>query len=139
VSAVEEANEAFYRAFSAMDLDAMTGLWSRSERDVCIHPGWKILRGWDEIEHSWRQIFTGADALQFFVTDVSVRSSPELAIVTCIENMVSIARGQRVGSRIAATNAFARTGDGWKLVLHQGSAIAGQTEVADLEVGGEVH
>jgi ketosteroid isomerase-like protein len=139
MSSVQDANAAFYRAFSELDLEAMTELWARTERDVCIHPGWPMLRGWEAIEQSWRQIFAGTDAMQFFVSDVAVRSSPELAIVTCIENLISIARGQRVGSRIAATNAFVRTPDGWRLVLHHGSPIAGSTEVADLDDGGEVH
>ena len=44
VRAVLAANQAFYDAHEALDLDAMTAAWDHDDV-VCTHPGWPILRG----------------------------------------------------------------------------------------------
>ena len=46
LEAVLEANQAFYEAFEARDIDAMSELWEHTDRVVCTHPGWATLRGW---------------------------------------------------------------------------------------------
>ena len=43
---VKAANAAFYEAFEARDMDAMSEVWEHSDRVVCTHPGWQALR-WD--------------------------------------------------------------------------------------------
>ena len=45
-TAVLEANRAFYAAFEARDIDAMSDVWEHSDRSACTHPGWPTLRGW---------------------------------------------------------------------------------------------
>ena len=40
------ANRAFYEAFEARDIDAMSESWEHSDRVVCTHPGWASLHGW---------------------------------------------------------------------------------------------
>jgi hypothetical protein len=63
------ANAAFYRAFEAADLDAMSDLWEHSDRVECVHPGWSALRGWGEVAASWATLFGGRQRLQFILTD----------------------------------------------------------------------
>ena len=41
--AVLLANEAFYRAFTDRDEEAMRELWAVETEVVCIHPGWAPL------------------------------------------------------------------------------------------------
>ena len=45
LEAVLEANQAFYDAFEAHDIDAMSDLWEHTDRVACTHPGWGTLRG----------------------------------------------------------------------------------------------
>ena len=57
VSALLAANQAFYDAHEARDLDAMARVWDNAgdmgdvvDRGiVCVHPGWPILRGRDAV------------------------------------------------------------------------------------------
>ena len=112
-------NDAFYAAHEARDLDAMGTVWDHSDRVVCVHPGWPILRGWPAVEESWRRIFSGAGRNQFILTNQSVDVGDELAWVTLEENLVD--RGET--HAIAATNVFARTSDGWRMVAHHGSPV----------------
>ena len=113
------ANLAFYDAHEARDLAAMAAVWEHSERAVCTHPGWPILRGWDVVEESWRRIFSGPGRNQFIVTNDAVVVAGDVAWVTLDENLMDRA----ATGAIAATNLFVRTDDGWKLTLHHGSPV----------------
>src|SRR5690606_27639361 len=53
IDAVLAANQAFYDAHEQRDLAAMAAVWEHSDRTVCVHPGWPILRTWPPIEQSW--------------------------------------------------------------------------------------
>ena len=43
------ANEAFYLAFADRDMEAMETTWSATTPVACIHPGWGVLTGRDEV------------------------------------------------------------------------------------------
>ncbi len=116
---VEAANAAFYAAHEERDLDAMRHAWDHGDDTVCVHPGWPILRGWEQIEESWHRIFDGPGRNQFILTNRSIEVEGTMAWVTLEENLVD--RGDT--QAIAATNVFRLTGDGWKLVAHHGSPV----------------
>lgn len=115
------ANQAFYDAHEQRDLEAMGTVWEHSDRASCIHPGWPILRTWPVVEESWRRILAGPGRNQFILTNESVAIENDLAWVTVDENLVDVSGA----GTIAATNLFARTDDGWRLVLHHGSPVMG--------------
>ncbi|MEM9466114.1 MAG: nuclear transport factor 2 family protein [Actinomycetota bacterium] len=120
--AVGAANAAFYEAHEARDLAAMQAVWEHSDRVVCTHPGWPILRGWPAVEESWRRILDGPGRNQFIITNDVIAVVGDVAWVTCDENLV--APGGT--GTIAATNVFVRGGDGgWLLVNHHGSPVGG--------------
>lgn len=121
VADVLAANQAFYDAHEGRDMRAMESIWEHTDRTVCVHPGWPILRTWPHIAESWRQIFAGPGRSQFILTGLSVAVDGDLAWVTLEENMVDVGRT----GAIAATNLFARgPGGEWKLIVHHGSPIA---------------
>src|SRR4051812_33475641 len=120
-SDVLAANQAFYDAHERRDMDAMRSVWEHSNRVVCVHPGWSILRGWPAVEESWRRILDGPGRNQFILTNGSVTVTGDLAWVTLDENLIA---GATTGT-IAATNLFARSEAGWKLVVHHASPVVG--------------
>jgi len=115
------ANQAFYDAHERRDLDAMREVWEHSDRVVCVHPGWPILRGWPAVEESWKRIFGGPGRNQFILTNRGVAVDGQVAWVTIDENLVA---GATTGT-IAATNMFVHVAGSWKLVLHHGSPVVG--------------
>jgi ketosteroid isomerase-like protein len=118
---VSAANRAFYEAFEARDLDAMSDLWEHSDRAVCTHPGWASLRGWGSISASFFALFSSGEQLQFILTEEHVAVVGDTAWVTVDENIL----GGRVGGTVAALNLFARDGgDRWRMVVHHASAVA---------------
>jgi ketosteroid isomerase-like protein len=114
---VLEANEAFYRAFAARDLDAMASLWAERHPVACSHPGWDVLDGRDEVLGSWRGILASPSAPAVTCSLAQAHVLGEAAFVTCHE----VLQG---GVRLSATNLFAREGGRWRLVHHQASPIA---------------
>jgi ketosteroid isomerase-like protein len=119
--AVLAVNRAFYEAFEAADLDAMSDLWEHSDRVSCVHPGWSVLRGWGAVSASFLAIFQGPHRLQFILTEERVTVAGDTAWVTVDENII----GSEAGSTVTALNLFVRHGDrdGWRVVAHHGSSV----------------
>lgn len=113
------ANQAFYDAHEQRDLDAMTVVWSTGDDLVCVHPGWRILRGEREVLSSWAAIFGGGGRNQFIITNAVGVLRGGIGMVTCDENLVD----GTAGATIAATNVFEWTDDRWRLMAHHGSPV----------------
>ena len=108
------ANRAFYRAFVARDLAAMTALWAETAPVACIHPGWDALTGRTAVLASWRDIFTQATAIECRAERVLVFG--DSACVICHETVG--------GGLLVATNYFVREADAWRMVHHQAGGVA---------------
>lgn len=125
VDAVVAANGAFYAAFEASDLDAMSKLWEHSDRIVCTHPGWTSLRGWSQVSASFFALFQGAQNLQFILTKQAAEVAGDAAWVSVDENIL---QGPNA-TTVAALNLFLRNGDGeWLLVAHHASPVSDSTD-----------
>jgi ketosteroid isomerase-like protein len=116
------ANRAFYEAFEARDLDAMSQVWEHSERVACTHPGWRTLRGWGAVTGSWFALFQNGQNLQFILTEEQVEVTGDTAWVTVDENLI----GGGVSGTIAAVNVFVRHDSRWRMVVHHGAPVADQ-------------
>ena len=119
--AVKQANEMFYNAFGALDIDKMDDACEISERSLCVHPGWKPLIGWDQIRFSWQSIFENASLMHFNIQYLNISVVGDCGWVTCVENITSVLQGRANNFGVVATNIFTRSGNGWKLVAHHGS------------------
>lgn len=120
---VESINAAFYRAFEALDLQAMEQLWAHGDHVKCVHPGWPMLSGWPAVRASWEAIFANTHEMRFTLTDVHVSPGGDLAWVTCTENILSESEGRVGVTSILATNIFERGSGGWRMVHHHASHV----------------
>lgn len=122
--AVVQVNEDFYRAFESLDIGRMESVWAKDAEIQCGHPGWRILRGWDPVMESWRQIFANTPQISFRLSDLSVEVRGDFAWITLYENLDSSVEGQPVAAVILTTNIFRKGTDGWRMIHHHGSSIA---------------
>lgn len=120
---VEDANSRFYRAFETLDLAEMDEVWVHSERAQCIHPGWPLIVGWAAIRSSWETIFANTTEMRFTIGHARVGGGPDLAWVTCTENILSEVADRVAVTAILATNVFERSSAGWRLIHHHASHI----------------
>lgn len=132
-------NSAFYAAFEARDLDAMSEIWEHSDRVSVTHPGWPTLRGWARVGGSWDAIFANTPFIQFVLTEELVSVAGDVAWVTLDENILQASgspagssgvagtdTGELAGASVAATNVYVLTDGSWRMVVHHGSPVAGQ-------------
>ena len=135
VTDLEAANAEFYVAFEEADLDRMSALWADgpyADSATCVHPGWPMLRGRDEVLRSWALIMANTPYIQFVLTDVMTRVHGDKAVVTCSENILTADEeteaGFLAGGSVVTTNIFVRSEGQWRLWLHHGSPVLNQTE-----------
>jgi hypothetical protein len=84
--AVEAANRRFYAALENSDFEQMCALWLHADWVKCVHPGWEVLRGWEQVRESWEQIFTNSRGLRAAPTEIEIRIEGDFAWVSCTEN-----------------------------------------------------
>ena len=118
---VTAANKAFYAAFEARDLDAMSLVWEHSDRIVCTHPGWASLRGWGQVAASFFALFQNSQHLQFILTKETAEVAGDVAWVAVDENILQSTNA----TTVAALNLFVRDDAGdWRMVAHHASPVS---------------
>ena len=116
--AVLRANRAFYEALQSLDLKRMEGLWIQEEWVVCLHPGWEILIGWEDIHKSWAEIFHSTTQLMIVIARPLVHVAGDTAWVSCLENVTSTHAEGFSTAVVEATNIFVRRDGQWRLAHH---------------------
>ncbi|MCS6913638.1 MAG: nuclear transport factor 2 family protein [Myxococcales bacterium] len=114
------ANGAFYEAFARRDLPAMDHLWARRVPVACIHPGWDVLRGREQVMESWRAILGQGEGTDIRCSGAVAHILGEVALVTCHERLA--------GGQLVATNVFVREEGQWKIAHHQAAPLTHDEE-----------
>jgi ketosteroid isomerase-like protein len=123
IAAVTAANEAFYEAFEAHDLDGMSRVWLHDSSVRCVHPNRDLLQGWRAVRASWKEIFGNLQWIRLSPTavSVSVGANDDVAVVVCTEN-VTEQRGDDLSVSVkVATNIFRKSAGAWRMVHHHAS------------------
>lgn len=123
--AVREANEQFYQALEQANLELMSAVWLHADWVKCVHPGWDLIVGWDQVRKSWQQIFEGNTGMRVAATDVQITIEGDFALVSCYEMLAVFLDNERapVSVRTTATNLFQRAGGDWKMIHHHASQV----------------
>lgn len=125
---VREANERFYTAMNAADIDGMDEVWADDSRAVCVHPGREAIVGYERIRESWSMIFTATDSLSIAVGNELITVADNVAWVTCIETISLMMEGGLAAAAAQCTNIFRRTDGRWRMIVHHASPIPFMTQ-----------
>ena len=120
---VREANRRFYLALEGLDLERMDRVWLHDDSVKCVHPGWELLSGWEEVRESWARIFENTGRMQVFISNVEVQMLGDVAWVVCNEKITSTTDKGFDTALIQATNIFVRRGENWLMIHHHASPI----------------
>ena len=141
IADILKANEQFYQAIENADMDLMRAVWigqGDEESATCVHPGQSAVHGLSQVLRSWAVVCARINYLQFFITDVRVRQIGYVAIVTCVENVLSELPGQDEdslgfgGSHYEAVNVFHRYPDRrWRMLTHCSATVFPTSEPED--------
>ncbi|MFI6604281.1 nuclear transport factor 2 family protein [Nonomuraea sp. NPDC050536] len=142
-AAIETVNQSFYTAIEEADLDRMTEIWAEDgveDQVSCVHPGWALLTGRSEVLRSWALIMANTTYIQFVLTDVSTTVLGDVAVLTCVENILTAGEegdASFAAGKVVASNVYIRTANGWRLWMHHGSPVLqdeeGEEEEGELE------
>jgi ketosteroid isomerase-like protein len=120
------ANQAFYEALQALDLKKMAEVWWHEEWVKCVHPGWELIQGWEEIEESWASIFRSTEYMRVTLRRALVHVLGDTAWVSCVENVTSTSHEGFTTALVEATNIFVRRNGRWKMVHHHAAPLPGR-------------
>src|SRR5271163_3091276 len=121
--AVRAANNRFYAAFESLDLAEMEAVWAHDEEVQCVHPGWDLLLGWDEVRERWARLFANARRVRIALSSVWVRIEGNVGWVACTEHVTTAFADGFDDSMVQATNIFVLREEGWLLVAHHASPL----------------
>lgn len=116
----DEIEAQFYEALQTGDLERLMSLWVNDELVRCIHPGGPLLVGATAIRASFEALFArGPVAVQ--PAEVRRLQTEQLVIHQVHERvMVPGPEGTQL-AWVLATNAYLKTAEGWRMVLHHAS------------------
>ena len=132
--AVREANRRFYQAFAALDLEQMDEVWLHEDWVECVHPGWDLLLGWEEVRESWARIFSNTQRMKVNISSVWVRVEGEVAWLACTEHVTTTFEHGFDQALVQATNIFVQrnaapgapgraSSPQWHMVAHHASPL----------------
>ena len=122
----QDCEAAFYDALERADFEAMMAVWSEDDEIVCVHPGGPRIVGYAAVRASWAIIMQSGERLSVKITDVVQSQSGMMAMHSLFEN-IAPAGSPRERESVVATNIFARTASGWRMVAHHASAAPRQS------------
>ena len=116
----QDAESAFYDAFTKGDLEAMMAVWGDDDDIYCVHPQGPRLVGVEQVRESWRQIFSGGQRLSFHLRGQHRLQGMMMSVHSVYEH-VAVAGDPRSQQPVLATNVYLRTERGWRMVAHHAS------------------
>lgn len=120
-----ETEAAFYDALNRADLEALMALWAEDDEIVCVHPGGPRLIGHAAIRNSWAAILEHG-GLHIMPSQLHETHTLMSSVHTVVEGSTA-ATGEP--AHLLATNVYAKTPRGWRIVLHHVSIAPGPAPV----------
>ena len=119
------ANRAFYAALHSLALPAMESLWLHEDWVKCLHPGWELLMGWDEVRGSWEEIFRSTEQMMVSISRPLVHVAGDAAWVSCLANVTTASQNNISTALVETTNIFVRRNGRWFIVHHHTTPVVG--------------
>jgi ketosteroid isomerase-like protein len=121
--AVRAANRRFYSAFEALDLPEMEAVWAHDDAVECVHPGWDLLLGWDDIRERWARIFANTKRVRIALRGELIRVEGRVGWVACTAHVTTASADDFDEAVVQATNIFLLRDNQWLLVVHHASPV----------------
>lgn len=117
------ANQNFYAAFESLDIAQMESVWAHDDGVQCVHPGWDLLMGWEEVRGRWARIFASAKRVRIALSSVWIRVEGDTGWVACTEHITTAFADGFDEAIVQATNIFVFRNGQWLLAAHHASQL----------------
>ncbi len=134
----DDTEHAFYEALQHGDIDRLMACWSDEEDIVCVHPGGQRLVGHATVRAAFEALFANG----------SIRAVPEqvrrldaggCSVHSVIERVEVMGHDGPTQAWVLATNVYAKTAQGWRMVAHHASPGTGELPLEALGTAPLLH
>jgi hypothetical protein len=115
----EEAEVVFYEAFMHGDIEVMSALWANSDV-VCIHPGSRIISGYEAVMRSWTHILENTQGADVRYRTMKKNQSDRLAVHVVFEEIMN---SSITVAEVISTNVYQRFDRSWMMIQHQAAVV----------------
>ncbi len=122
-ASADDAEQQFYEALQAGDLERLMAVWAEEDEVSCVSPGGPRLVGRGPIRAAFESMFAGGKHVNAYPERVRRLHTEDSAIHMVLERVeFGAAPGKPAKSAwVIATNVYLRTPMGWRLALHHAS------------------
>lgn len=120
------AEEAFYEALEAGEIEPLVQLWAEDEDVVCVHPNGSRATGLAAVRATFEEMLSSG-GIDIRVSNVHIQQTATMAVHHLTEHVA--VSGDQGGSEIvqlAATNVYLKGPVGWQMILHQVTPLDGE-------------
>jgi ketosteroid isomerase-like protein len=118
----EAAEDAYYDALEAGDLDALIAIWATNDDIACALPMAPLATGHVEVTTTWQKALAALGPIDLQTRHIRWIHAGDMAI-HLVEEIAPAPPGQPAPPGIYATNVYRRFETGWHMVLHQNSPV----------------
>jgi len=116
----DDTEHAFYEALQSADIERMMACWADEDDVVCVHPGGQRLVGHAAVRAAFESLFASGGVK---VTPERVRrlDAGSASVHSVVERVDVMGHDGPGSGWVLATNVYAKTAQGWRLVVHHAS------------------
>ena len=132
---IKKVNNKFYEALNSCNLELMQDIWLNDSNVKCVHPAWPMIRGWESVIDSWKNIFELVDSNHVDVSQLFIDIKGKSAWVNCVERISYRINNEVMIMLAQTTNIFEFINENWCMVLHHASPMpVPASEVDDINL-----
>jgi ketosteroid isomerase-like protein len=120
-STPNDIETAFYEAMQAGDLERLMACWADDDEIVCIHPGGPRIVGTAAIRAAFEAMFSEGGTINAHPEHIHRVDAMASAVHSVVERVEVLTPEGPVHAYVLATNAYHKTPQGWRMVVHHAS------------------
>ncbi|WP_300653491.1 nuclear transport factor 2 family protein [Hydrogenophaga sp.] len=116
----DDAEAAFYDALQHADIERLMACWADEDDIVCVHPGGPRLVGHAAVRSAFEAMFANG-SVQATPEKVRRLDAGACSVHSVVERVAVMSDDGLQHAWVVATNVYAKTAQGWRMVAHHAS------------------
>jgi len=116
----DDTEHAFYDALQHADIERLMACWSDEDDIVCIQPGGPRLVGHAAVRAGFEALFSNG-SVQAHPEKVRRLDAGHCSVHSVVERVAVMSDDGMQHAWVVATNVYAKTAQGWRMVAHHAS------------------
>ncbi len=119
-SSADDTEAAFYDALQHADIERLMACWADDDEIVCVHPGGPRLVGHAAVRAAFEALFSNGRVM---AQPEKVRrlDAGACSVHSVVERVMVMSDDGPQHAWVVATNVYAKTAQGWRMVAHHAS------------------